>query len=46
MSAKFMLVKRYYVTGLWSVEKVRNAVAKNWITDEEFETITGEPYSG
>ena len=28
----------------WSIKKVRDAVNKNWITDEEFEEITGEKY--
>ncbi|MBQ9692491.1 MAG: XkdX family protein [Clostridia bacterium] len=28
----------------WSIEKVRNAVAKGWITEEEFFEITGEDY--
>ena len=44
MSPKFNTVKRYYQLGLWSIEKVRNAVVKNWITAEEFTIITGEDY--
>lgn len=44
-SAKFEKVKGYYDDGLWSEAKVKNAVAKNWITAEEYEEITGEPYS-
>ena len=43
-SKKFDLVKNYYDSGLWSIKKVRNAVAKGWITEEEFTEITGEPY--
>lgn len=31
MSAKFELVKKYYDEGLWSIERVHNAVGK-WIT--------------
>ena len=38
MSPKFELVKRYYDEGLWSAERVRNAVGK-WITQEEYEII-------
>lgn len=44
-SKKFDLVKKYYDSGLWSVKKVRNAVVKEWITEEEFTEITGEEYS-
>ena len=43
-SKKFKLVKDYYDSGLWSIKKVRNAVVKGWITEEEFMEITGEPY--
>lgn len=45
MSPKFQKVKYYYDNGLWGIERVRNAVVKNWITTEEFEEITGEPYA-
>ena len=45
MSKHFKKVKGYYDNGLWSIERVRNAVVKNWITAEEFETITGETYN-
>ena len=44
MSKHFKKVKGYYDSGLWSVERVRNAVVKNWITAEEFKMITGEVY--
>ena len=43
-SAKFNKVKGYYDNGFWNVTMVRNAVIKEWITAEEFEEITGEPY--
>lgn len=43
-SPKFATVKSYYVRGLWSETRVRNAVIKHWITPEEYEEITGEPY--
>lgn len=44
MSPKFNKVKNYYDRGLWNLTMVRNAVVKGWITAEEFELITGEPY--
>ena len=44
MKTKFDKVKQYYDNGLWSISRVRNAVVKNWITEAEFETITGTPY--
>lgn len=43
-SPKFATVKSYYVRGLWSETRVRNAVIKHWITAEEFEEIVGKPY--
>lgn len=42
-SKNFEKVKTYYKRGLWSIERVHNAVGK-WITAEEYEEITGEPY--
>lgn len=44
MSKNFEKVKRYYDLGLWDIEKIRAAVGK-WITEEEFELITGEKCS-
>lgn len=44
MSAKFEKVKKYYDKGFWTIDMVRNAVVKGWITEEEFEEITGEKY--
>ena len=44
MLAKFNKVKTYYDKGLWNKAMVRNAVAKEWITAEEYEEITGEVY--
>ena len=43
--SKFEKVKYYYDNGLWNVGRVRNAVVKNWITESEFEEITGESYN-
>ena len=42
--SKYDMVKDYYNRGLWSIERVRLAVTKGWITPEEFEEITGQPY--
>ncbi len=43
MSKNYKKVKTYYDQGLWSKQKVWNVVGK-WITPEEYEMITGEPY--
>ena len=45
MSKHFKKVKGYYDSGLWSIERVRNAVVKAWITQEEYKRITGEEYN-
>lgn len=42
-SKNFNKVKKYYDNGLWNKEMVYNVVGK-WITAEEYEEITGEPY--
>lgn len=42
-SKNFEKVKSYYETGLWDISRVKKAVGK-WITPEEYEEITGEPY--
>lgn len=43
-SPKYDKVKNYYDKGLWTIDMVRNAVVKGWITADEFEEITGQPY--
>lgn len=43
-SKNFEKVKTYYDIGLWNINKVRNAVLKEWITEEEFTEITGESF--
>ena len=45
MSDKYEKVKKYYDNKLWSSDKVKNSVAKNWITAEEYKEITGEEYT-
>lgn len=44
MSAKYEIVKKYYKNKLWTLEQTRNAVVKGWITESEFEEITGKEY--
>ena len=41
---KFEKVKMYYENEYWTLEMVRNAVIKNWITVEQFKEITGKDY--
>ena len=43
-SKKFYKVKDYYDGHYWTLNMVRNAVVKGWITAEEFKEITGEDY--
>lgn len=40
--SKYEKVKRYYETGLWDEKRVRDAVVKGWITEEEAKEILGE----
>jgi len=42
--SKYEKVKYYYDNGLWSIQRVHDAVVKGWITAEQFEEITGKPY--
>ena len=42
----FEKIKKYYEAGVWSEERVREAVAKNVITAEEFKAITGKGLLG
>lgn len=41
MSKNYTKVLNYYKKGLWDKERVKAAVGK-WITEEEYERITGE----
>ena len=45
MSKHYEQVKKYYQKGLWSLERVRNAVVKGWITEPEFYLIAQMDYS-
>lgn len=40
-SKNYDKVRGYYNKKLWDVTRVRNAVVKGWITEEEFAEITG-----
>ena len=40
----FEKIKLYYETGLWDIERVKNAVIKGKITAEQFKEITGQDY--
>ena len=44
MSEKYEQVKKFYDLGVWSEQRVRDAVAKNWVTMDEFKEITGKNY--
>lgn len=44
MSKMYEKIKKYYDTGLWSEERVRNMVIKGIITEEEYASIVGEEY--
>lgn len=37
-------IEKWYKQGLWSAEKVANAVKKGILTAEEYEEITGKAY--
>ncbi len=43
-SKNYDKVKNYYSMKLWDESRVRNAVVKGWITEEEFAEITGKDY--
>jgi len=43
-SRYYNTVKKMYDSGLWKINRVRDAVVQEWITAEEFEEITGIPY--
>ena len=42
----FEKIKKYYDSGVWNEQRVREAVAKNVITAEEFKAITGKGLLG
>ena len=42
----FEKIKKYYDAGVWSEQRVRDAVAKGIITAEQFKAITGKGLLG
>ena len=45
MNKKYEKIKEYFNRGVWSKERVHDAVDKDIITKKEYESITGEKYS-
>ena len=43
-SSNYEKVRVYYSMKLWTETRVRNAVKMGWITQAEFEEITGKAY--
>lgn len=43
-SKNYQKVKRYYDMKMWDEARVRNAVKMGWITEAEFQEITGKKY--
>ena len=43
--SKLSKVRDFYDSGLWTVSMVSNAVAKNWISEAEYQEITGDTYT-
>lgn len=43
-SKNFAKVKAFYEQGTWNEVRVRDAVVKSWITEKEFNEITGKAY--
>lgn len=42
--SKYERIKKYYNEGLWNIDRVRDAVTKGFITEDQFEEITGQVY--
>ena len=40
----FDKIKQYFDTGVWDERKVRDAVLKGVISEEQFKAITGKDY--
>lgn len=43
-SKNYDKVRGFYNGGYWNEARVKNAVVKGWITENEYEEITGEAY--
>lgn len=44
-SRNYEKVKGYYDGGYWNEMRLKNAVAKGWITENEYTEITGNKYA-
>lgn len=44
-SKNYEKVKRFYSMKMWDIQRVKNAVKMNWITEDEYKEITGKKYS-
>ena len=42
--SKFEMVKKFYQKKLWGLGRVRDAVSAGWITEEQFQKITGKAF--
>lgn len=40
----FAMIQKLYKAGKLTTDGVKNAVAKKWVTKEEYKLITGEEY--
>lgn len=45
MSPMFNKIKKWYDHGIWHKHQVHEAVVKGQLTSEEYELITGEPFT-
>ncbi len=43
-SEKYFTVKNWFSLGVWTDIRVRNAVNLGWITEAEYEEITGNAF--
>lgn len=43
-SAKYAMVKEFYEKGAWNEVRMKNAVLRGYITEAEFQKITGKAY--
>ncbi|MBP3437230.1 MAG: XkdX family protein [Clostridia bacterium] len=39
---KFEKIRAYYLAGLWSYGRLKDAVLKKWLTQEEMESLVKE----
>lgn len=44
-SKNYEKVRGYYDGGFWNEARVKNAVTKRWITEDEYTEITGNRYN-